>query len=72
MKLSVSLTEEDIRVLDGYVQRAGLQSRSAGLQRAIRLLRYPSLEDDYRNAWKEWTSTGDADLWTQTTGDGAR
>ncbi len=70
MKLSVSLPEEDVDVLDAYIERAGLPSRSAGLQRAIRMLRYPSLEDDYDDAWSEWTAAGEDDAWANTRGDG--
>lgn len=63
MKLIVSLTAEDVEALDAYVQRAGLPSRAAGLQRAIRMLRYHTLEDDYDAAWAEWTATGDDKAW---------
>ncbi|KQH79877.1 antitoxin [Mycobacterium gordonae] len=69
MKLSVSLSEDDVRVLDEYMQRTGLPSRSAAVQRAIRMLRHPSLEEDYGKAWAEW-STGDSNLWDDATGDG--
>ena len=55
VKLSVSLSEEDVRVLDAYVRNTGLPSRSAAVQRAIRMLRYPALEEDYGNAWTEWS-----------------
>ena len=70
MKLSVSLSDEDVEVLDRYVERVGLPSRSAGVQRAIRMLRYPALEDDYDEAWSEWTSAGDEDAWEKAAGDG--
>jgi hypothetical protein len=70
MKLSVSLSEEDVRVLDAYVKRFGLPSRSAAVQRAIRMLRYPALEDDYENAWAEWSTAGEGDAWENSTGDG--
>jgi Ribbon-helix-helix protein, copG family len=70
MKLSVSLSDEDVEVLDTYVQRAGLPSRSAGVQCAIRMLRYPSLEDDYDNAWAEWSAVGEDKVWENTAGDG--
>ena len=53
MKLSVSLPDEDVAVLDEYVRAAGLTSRSAALRHAIRLLRYPDLEKDYAAAWDE-------------------
>jgi hypothetical protein len=70
MKLSVSLSEDDVRVLDAYVERAGLPSRSAAVQRAIRMLRYPALEKDYGDAWAEWSSAGDIDVWEDVSDDG--
>lgn len=70
MRLSVSLSDEDVAVLDTYVQKAGLPSRFTGLQRAIRMLRYPTLEDDYVNAWSDWAATGEAEVWEETVGDG--
>jgi Arc/MetJ-type ribon-helix-helix transcriptional regulator len=70
MKLSVSLSDEDVRVLDAYVKRAGLPSRSAAVQRAIRMLRYPALEGDYGNAWAEWSTGGEDDVWEDATDDG--
>jgi Arc/MetJ-type ribon-helix-helix transcriptional regulator len=71
MKLSVSLSEEDVRVLDAYVEQAGLPSRSAAVQRAIRMLRYPALEEDYGNAWAEWSTVGDGDVWEEAMDDGS-
>jgi Arc/MetJ-type ribon-helix-helix transcriptional regulator len=70
MKFSVSLSAEDVEVLDAYVERAGLPSRSAGLQRAVRMLRYPTLENDYDQAWAEWSATGEGALWENTARDG--
>jgi Ribbon-helix-helix protein, copG family len=70
VKLSVSLSDEDVEVLDAYVEMTGLPSRSAGLQRAIRMLRYPTLENDYDNAWSEWAAMGEAEVWDGTVGDG--
>ena len=70
MKLSISLSEEDIAVVDAYVEHAGLPSRSAAIQKAIRTLRYPTLEADYAHAWEEWADGQDADVWKPTTGDG--
>ena len=54
MKLSISLTDEDVAVLDEFAQRSGLPSRSAAVRHAIRLLRDPELEQDYAAAWEEW------------------
>lgn len=74
MKLSVSLSDADVAALDVYVANAGLPSRSAGLHRAIRMLRYPTLDDDYRNAWTEWSEGGpegsEEDAWDRTVADG--
>ena len=39
MKVSVSLPGEDVQFLDSYAKEQGLDSRSAALHRAIRLLR---------------------------------
>lgn len=71
MKLSVSLRDEDVAVLDEYVRASGLASRSAALQHAIRLLRHPDLERDYDSAWEEWDSSGEQVLWDATAADGS-
>ena len=55
MKLSVSLSDDDVAVLDAYVKNAGLASRSAALQHAVRMLRHAALEHDYEAAWSEWS-----------------
>lgn len=70
MKLSVSLPEDDVAVLDEYAQATGLPSRSAALHDAIQLLRHADLEQNYASAWEEWTSSGDQALWEATTADG--
>jgi Arc/MetJ-type ribon-helix-helix transcriptional regulator len=70
MKLSVSLSDEDIEVLDTYVERVGLPSRSAGLQRAIRMLRHAALEDEYAQAWTEWSDDAENSVWDRGLGDG--
>lgn len=70
MKLSVSLPEEDVAVLDAYARTSGLRSRSAVVQRAIRMLRLPDLEQDYAAAWEEWESSGEQAAWDGTALDG--
>ncbi len=70
MKLSVSLSREDVAVLDDYARTAGLRSRSAALQQAIRLLRHADLEQDYVAAWDEWDASGEREAWEGVTGDG--
>ena len=70
MKLSVSLPEEDVAILDEYAHTSGLPSRSAALQQAIHLLAHADLEQDYASAWDEWESSGAQALWEATAGDG--
>ena len=70
MKLSVSLSDEDVALLDEYARSTGLRSRSAALHHAIRLLRHPRLEEDYAAAWDEWSSSGEQEAWDVTAGDG--
>lgn len=70
MKVSVSLSEEDLAALDRYVDQAGLESRSAGVQQAIRRLQDPQLEAAYAAAWEEWAAAGDDDVWASASSDG--
>lgn len=70
MKLSVSLPDEDVALLDDYARTSGLQSRSAALQHAVRLLRHADLDRDYAAAWEEWDSSGERAAWESTVGDG--
>jgi Arc/MetJ-type ribon-helix-helix transcriptional regulator len=70
MKLSISLSEEDVAALDRYVRAAGAPSRSAAIQQAIRMLRDPELEDAYADAWDEWQASGEAAAWEVATADG--
>lgn len=70
MKLSISLPDEDIAALDRYAREAGISSRSAAIQRAIRLLAQPELDDAYAAAWKEWEASGEAAAWEDATADG--
>jgi metal-responsive CopG/Arc/MetJ family transcriptional regulator len=70
MKLSVSLPDEDVAILDEFARTAGLPSRSAALHLAVRMLRLPDLEQDYEAAWQEWEESGDQATWGVTTADG--
>jgi hypothetical protein len=36
------------------------------------MLRYPALEEDYADAWVQWSTDGDAEAWEGTAGDGVR
>ena len=70
MKVSVSLPGEDVQFLDEYAREQGLESRSAALHRAVRLLRTAELGGTYEAAWDEWRAEGEAELWESTVGDG--
>ena len=72
MKVSVSLPDDDVRFLDAYALEQGLESRSAALHRAVRLLRTADLGASYEAAWEEWASGADATRWEATATDGLR
>jgi Arc/MetJ-type ribon-helix-helix transcriptional regulator len=69
MKLSVSLPDEDVKFLDAYAEQFGIESRSAVVHRAVRLLQASELGAAYEAAWEEWAA-GDADSWEPTASDG--
>ena len=70
--MSVSLSPGEVAVLDKYAQSAGLKSRSAAIQQAIKLLGDPDLEDAYIAAWQEWEDAGEAEAWAVTVADGVK
>ena len=70
MKISVSLPDEDVALLDEHARREGLASRSAAVHHAVRLLRRVELEADYESAWREWESSPDAKAWEASSADG--
>ena len=70
VKVSVSLSEDDVAALDRYAKAAGLKSRSAAIQEAIRRLGDADLEDAYAAAWQEWEDSGDAEAWESASADG--
>ena len=72
MKLSVSLSEDDVAMLDRFVEQRGLPSRSAGVQRAISLLHGPSLASEYAEAFEEWEVSDERRLWGGASADGLR
>ncbi|MDY7103911.1 MAG: antitoxin [Actinomycetota bacterium] len=69
MKLSVSMSQEDVDLLDGYAARREVGSRSAAIQRAVALLRAAELGDAYEAAWNEWAES-EEEPWEVTVGDG--
>jgi Arc/MetJ-type ribon-helix-helix transcriptional regulator len=72
MKVSISLPGDDVQFLDAYAKEQGLESRSAALHRAVRLLRTAELGGTYEAAWDEWIAEGEAEVWESPTGDGLK
>ena len=70
MKLSISLSEADVAALDEHVRATGLPSRSAAVQRAIRLLAQEQLEADYAAAWTQWDDSAEREAWQAVSADG--
>ncbi len=70
VKLSVSLSADDVALLDSYARDHGLPSRSAALQRAVRQLSHADLERDYVAAFTEWDRSGEREAWDTVAGDG--
>lgn len=70
MKIRVSLPDEDVEFLDKYARNTGAASRSAVVQRAIRMMRAAELGPAYARAWEEWAASGDAAVWDIVAGDG--
>ena len=70
MKVSISLPNEDVEFLDAYAAAAGLGSRSAAVQHAVRLLRASGLGAAYEDAFAAADESGDADAWDAAVADG--
>lgn len=70
MKVSVSLPDDDVEFLDSYAESQGFASRSAVLQKAVRLLRASELGSAYEDAWSEWVGDGEAEVWNVVSADG--
>lgn len=70
MKLSVSLSDDDVALVDEYARTSGLKGRSAVIKHALRLLRQAELEQEYAAAWEEWEVSGAQSAWDPTGGDG--
>ena len=66
----MSLSDADVEYLDSYAQTQGLDSRSAALQKAVRLLRASELGAAYEAAWTDWVESEDFELWDAATADG--
>ncbi|HEU0205131.1 MAG TPA: ribbon-helix-helix domain-containing protein [Pseudolysinimonas sp.] len=71
MKLSVSLSQEDVAFLDRETGAGAYESRSAAIAAGVRMLRERQLTDDYRESFAEWAQSDDSELWDRTTADGS-
>lgn len=70
MKVSVSLPDEDVQFLDEYAAAHGIGSRSAAVQKAVRLLRAAGLGSAYEGAWSDWETSDESDAWDSALADG--
>lgn len=70
VKVSVSLPADDVEFLDAYARGRGLESRSAALHDAVRLLRASEFGAAYEAAWAQWNESDDAELWDRASTDG--
>ncbi|MGH3304701.1 MAG: ribbon-helix-helix domain-containing protein [Streptosporangiaceae bacterium] len=70
MKVSVSLPDDDVEFLDAYAQSQGIESRSAVVHKAVRMLRASELGEAYEDAFTSWEDEGEAAIWDAATADG--
>jgi Arc/MetJ-type ribon-helix-helix transcriptional regulator len=63
VKLSISLSEDDVALMDQIAAAGGFPSRSAVVQHALARLRAQGLHSDYADAWDEFADGGDAGRW---------
>ncbi|WP_434318131.1 antitoxin [Leifsonia sp. P73] len=69
VKLSVSLSDEDLVYLDKIAADVK-GNRSAAIHKLLRIQRELDAEGAYAQAFDEWEASGDQALWDQTAGDG--
>lgn len=70
MKVSVSLPDDDVEFLDAYAQSQGIESRSAVVHKAVRMLRVSELGEAYEEAFMSWEAEGEAAVWDAVAADG--
>ena len=69
MKLSISLGPEEVGFLDAYATSQGIESRSAVVRVALRLLRQQELAGDYAATFNEIDDEA-AEFWDRSSSDG--
>ena len=65
----MSIPDEDVEFLDNYTKTHQVASRSAVLQRAIRLLRASELSEDFAAAFSEWVDDPANEAWDNAVAD---
>lgn len=70
MKVSISLPDDDVEFLDAYAHSQGIESRSAVVHKAVRMLRLSELGEAYEEAFTSWEDQGEAAVWDAVTADG--
>jgi Arc/MetJ-type ribon-helix-helix transcriptional regulator len=70
MKVSISLPDDDVEFLDAYAQSQGIDSRSAVVHKAVRMLRVSELGEAYEEAFTSWEDGGEGIVWDGVTADG--
>jgi Arc/MetJ-type ribon-helix-helix transcriptional regulator len=70
MKVSISLPDDDVEFLDAYAHSQGIESRSAVVHKAVRMLRASELGAAYEEAFTSWEDEGEAASWDAVTADG--
>lgn len=68
--MSVSLPDDDVKYLDHLAAQDGYSSRSAVVAAAISRMRELELTESYAEAFDEWASGGEAELWDSALSDG--
>ncbi len=68
MKLSVSLPDDDVEFLDSYAETHRIESRSAAVHQAVRLLRASELVPAYDEAFAEFEA--EQEIWDRAAADG--
>jgi len=68
-KISISLSHEDLEILDAHIAQAGLPGRSAGVHDAVHQLFLANLEAEYEAAFREM-DWDEFRLWESTNMDG--
>ena len=70
MKLSISVPDEQVELIDRVMTAQGLTSRSAAIQQGIELWLNQALVEDYTAAFREWDASGESAEWESVAADG--